>query len=527
MKYLTIDQMIDDHTTIVSNQLKSMICPSTIEGISCTNSKCLLVHTAKQFHSIKCNAGKLCCAPACPMNHLSDEWADEEDNDEEILQTLNKNNILTYLEIDLMNKALKIRNTSYSLLTMYEILTTYQLTKVENIYKDLKPRDTNGLFRLFQNDNLDNNSPDAEKAIRGIIVDNNDDVIVSTFPFVDQITIEDPSFQEKVNEELKGSIIVNSYDGSIIRLWNYPVTNEWHMSTTRKIDAHTSKWNSSISLADRFKDSLNIQLNKTFDEFCSVLDPNNVYVFLITTDPKTRKVCFQDEQRVYSLGRFDRSKNFNYRPVAVSGIPFPEIPNNKIMLSAEDVAEALQDPNNEDITSLRIQGYTFINAKGKMFKVASLLYDKALKIRGNSPNRFVDYVRYYRTNLTNFYTNTLYPEDKKEFEFLHNAMDCYVNFLKTQYELRMKHKRFTVQYEPFEYKTLRALTSLHKSKSISTNKVELFLREQLKDNKFSLDLLRYFKPDINMLPTPAAIKPVSSSSKKFYPVSFGTYKPKV
>jgi hypothetical protein len=109
-----------------------------------------------------------------------------------------------------------------------------------------------------------NNSPkdSVERKLRGVIVSEEDGIIVPSFGYTPTIVLDDFDIKtvENVTEkqgqvhnlkEFNTTKILPMFDGTLLRVWKYK--NEIHISSHKKIDAINSRWGTSGKFVDLFK----------------------------------------------------------------------------------------------------------------------------------------------------------------------------------------------------------------------------------------------------------------------------------
>jgi hypothetical protein len=247
--------------------------------------------------------------------------------------------IRSYQDLLLIDNARKLRASSPSLDSLSDLLETFppiagggkgtfqlETTKetdfssissavsIENELQrlfpsSLTPSDEKDGLILYHQNNVNNYSSKVELECRGLIVFDKT-LLVKTFPTAREISVGHPNYYEWVSEALPSSIIIKSYEGSLLRVWKCPGDtlrgsqsgqgeDQWRISTVRKIDATGSRWNSSPSFSQRLIESIQLQTGKDFSTFCYLLNPDYVYTFWLTNDPQTKSICKND------IGLFD------------------------------------------------------------------------------------------------------------------------------------------------------------------------------------------------------------------------------
>ena len=198
---------------------------------------------------------------------------------------------------------------------------------------------------------------------------------------------------------------------------------------------------------------------------------------------------------MYSLGSFDRLSDFEYYFCSFRGVPYPPRIEKPIITPA-DLSLALSDPQNEELQSLQIQGYTILSLTGKMIKVSSEAYRKQYEIRGRSvSNKFVKYIELYGQDSRLSFV-PLYPQDAGRFEVLDRQMTKLIRILQDLYHMTKRHERLP-QVQPQVHKVFRKLFVNKTTKkfefqsSMSKAVLQDKLCKKIKDDiEFGLDVLR-------------------------------------
>ena len=538
----------------VRTRLHSKICKSVLSGSTCTTSGCPFFHSIQQFKTESlCEFGKFCTVQGCPFPHKIDQiynW--EEMNQIDLYNLLRKNRegdsiLRSYQDLLLIDNARKLRASSPSLDSLSELLEIFQLETTKEpcelpltgghlkaervpsiscianelqrlVPSSLSPSDEKDGFTLYHQNNVNNFSSKVELECRGLIVKDNT-LLVKTFPTAREISVGHLNYNEWVKEALPSSIIIKSYEGSLLRVWKCPGEDQWRISTVRKIDASGSRWNSSPSFSQRLIESIQVQNGKDFASFCYLLNPDYVYTFWLTNDPQTKSICKNDAQHLYSLGCFDRLKNFEYHLCTFNGIPFPPRIETHVF-TPEELELALCDRSNHELTDLKIQGYIILSLQGEMLKVSSNKYRDMYLIRGrNVSNKFVKYLELHDQPSRESFLE-LYPEEKEHFQQLDRKMTHLVSVLYMLHEKDVTRKRLPL-VEKEEYKVYRQLFTEKPSASLLQDEIYHLLCKSIRSTKdhqseLGLDVLRCLEHQIQMLPSPNSPQTVPID-RAYYP----------
>ena len=260
----------------------------------------------------------------------------------------------------------------------------------------------------------DINSSNDIKQTRGVIREGEND-ICKTFPFTPEFRSDDPgldSYFEKYALENPDFRVFESLEGTLLRAWYRQSTNEWYLSTHRKINAFLSRWGSDLSYGEIFVNVLKdpatvesypaLQGITTFKEYSARLHPDRIYLFLLRTSKENRIVCnTQTKNSIYTVGAFSRQYNF----VPEFGINFEETVFETIPeVTFAPSSPASSEPKDgytidtirshvEKINPFHIQGLILIAKSGETIKVLNTEYEEMMKLRGSVPNVLLRYIQ--------------------------------------------------------------------------------------------------------------------------------------
>jgi hypothetical protein len=325
----------------------------------------------------------------------------------------------------------EIRDDIQTELNRHSFTPSIGLQKSEIVPDHLTPFNTYKDYELYHINEVNINSPDEVKNVRGIIC-KGDTVVCKAFSFTNEFNINDEeNFNKYIpsDDVIQNSIVLDSYEGTVVRYWYDD--ESWHLSTYRKIDAGQSKWNNSVkTYLDYFISCLG-RLNIKPSELYKNLDKNKVYVFQITNDKENRMVVGDVTQEIYCLGSFDRNKNFKYSYIAPeTGIQGPK--EHKI-LSRDELKQLVQSTDK----SKKI-GISCITADGVIIKIINEEYNTNREIRGQASNVFIRYleVRFNDTEKKKLFQ--LFPETVKQF----NELEVHLKEFVRDYCFKLYKLRF-------------------------------------------------------------------------------------
>ena len=278
-----------------------------------------------------------------------------------------------------------------------------------SVYKDrqgnFESELINGVqYNLFHIQDVDIDSDMSKKAVRGIICDQNGVVVCKSFSFTNEVMIGTTHFDAYVPSNLVNSIVIDSFEGTMVRLWHD--NGSWTLSTHRKINAHKSRWNAKENIGTMFYQCL-AKEKVLQDDFHSRLQTHKVYVFQLTNDKDNRMVCSDSVRSIYSLGAFDRSNNFSYEPIEKeSGLVLPP------QYTCNSVTDIINLVTNTD--SNKKIGISLLCKSGFIIKIVNDNYKKASDVRGSATNINLRYLEVRNNKQKTNDLFALFPESKDE-----------------------------------------------------------------------------------------------------------------
>jgi len=171
---------------------------------------------------------------------------------------------------------------------------------------------------LHHYQSVDENTSEEVKKTRGLIYDDENNLVCSSYSYTPEFTLEDKEKYEPLLHDLSSCAIFRSEEGTLLRL--FFDDNRWKLSTHKRINAFDSKWSSNKSFGDLFmealeyyfthegKEKMEVESTKDlFDQFCNTLDRNFNFTFLLRTNHQTKIVCDQPEHpTVFFAGFFQK-----------------------------------------------------------------------------------------------------------------------------------------------------------------------------------------------------------------------------
>lgn len=314
---------------------------------------------------------------------------------------------------------------------------------------------------LHHYQNVDENTSEDVKKSRGLIYDNEKNLVCSSYAYTPEYTLEDKEKYEPLLKDLSLCTIYRSEEGTLLRL--FFDDNRWKLSTHKRINAFDSKWSSEKSFGHLFmdallyffntdgKDKIKVEdTNDLFDQFCNTLDRSFNYSFLLRTNQNTRIVCDPPEQpTVLFAGYFQKDGLWcDGNPTL---LPSPK----KLSFDSLDELESYV----KFVNPFEHQGVIImLPDRVTTIKIITSLNMKYKQVRGSEPDINMAYfrVRKSKDQLTLFYR--MFPHvNTKRFE------ECIFNLTKyihKMYVRRFIKKQYTVIH-PVLYQMMKVAHSWH------------------------------------------------------------------
>lgn len=232
------------------------------------------------------------------------------------------------------------------------------------------------------------NKIDEFHNLRGIVLDNNNNVIVRGLPYCTELTaVNLLDLADKI--DITTTKIYNSYEGTIIRVFFH--NEKWYTSTNRRLNAFESKWAAKhITFGKTFTFALRKHfptLSKEYENnveflesvYNGYMDKQNVYMFLIQPSIEERIVISGGTNIVWHIQTsrnqeitddlFYNEKSECLSSVQIHTTDWDEI-NNVVMNTDKNVS----------------QGLLLITSSDEYIKVYNNDYDYFQRLRGNVPS---------------------------------------------------------------------------------------------------------------------------------------------
>lgn len=296
-------------------------------------------------------------------------------------------------------------------------------------------------------------APDSMRHWRGVILEKNTGRVVAGCL---------PNHEEVIAGADGNDIDLSEYDaftaieGALLRIFHHK--GKWQISTNRKLDAFNSRWSSKHSFGDMFVYTLRQLLGArdegTFDYFCSSLDKDLVYVFMIRFNNDNRIVCRVHDipvsDRIVFVGIFREEKlelvHNSFMDHGILNRVGRQTPHPPMTL-AEAEAKVL-----ESIDPMTSPGLFFFHrTENKQVKVVHPKHHELAQVRGNQPNLLLRYMELRKGDPQVFETfKKLYPRSAPVFDQMEATLEGVARKINFWYNERYIHSRYvSVPYPEF------------------------------------------------------------------------------
>ena len=314
--------------------------------------------------------------------------------------------------------------------------------------------DSNKDLYLYSYVECDNDSPEIVKKIRGIIRDENDNIIVPSFGYTTTfVDPDDASTFLDLNKD-DGIDIISSLEGTLLRVYYHD--GNWRVCTHNRLDAFRSRWSSSETYGEIFHRAIEeVVGDKNVSKLYEVLCPTRVYCFYVR--PNTDNKIYWDpifakhKEKVLFIGAWESETfikemaNFSeYEWSVLSLLLRPDIIKTYAPgYMTNDVLHYIKGYMTT-INPKEIQGVLLWNKRtNQHVKILHPRYAKMMSIRGTTPNPRLRYLELRPDKIAaQIYYEDVMPEMRILFEqyehIIHNIVTVILNayiarFIKNQY----------------------------------------------------------------------------------------------
>jgi hypothetical protein len=306
-----------------------------------------------------------------------------------------------------------------------------------------------------------NDSSVHVKRVRGVIVNEHDKVVCSSFGYTPEYVVEeDRSSYESMLQSISDCTVYRSEEGTLLRLFFND--GRWMVSTHKRINAFLSRWSSKKSFGELFLEALEYffvhgdgkgliefeNQDELFDCFCSTLDTSLVYTFLVRTNQDTKIVCdAPDHPTLFFAGAFKEQKRIKD---VTTMIPTP------LQLFFSTLSEL------EEYVSLMnpflYQGVMVILPDDSTCKILHPQYVSYKNIRGSEPDLTASYMRVRKSDHQLYLFSKMFPSFSQK--HVEDQLYHMTRFLHSMYVRRYIKKVYTMIH-PVLFSVLRQAHSWH------------------------------------------------------------------
>jgi hypothetical protein len=350
--------------------------------------------------------------------------------------------------------------------------TTFTRSTVENFADQVAVYDSDEQLELFCYHNCANTDSDTLKNCRGVIF-HKDELIVQSFPFTEEYNVNDCEIlKDKLASVFDKCSVYNSYEGALLRVFYFE--DKWYLSTHKKLDAFKSKWSCRQSFGELFMEALCYELDKNqklkdkidvneslFTQFCSNLNHNYQYMFLVCNNKENRIVCDSvSEPTLYHVGTFINGVVNTAEDIGITR------PTKLMFSSVSELCNYVKGINYK-----KYQGVIVFGPENKQYKVLHSEYQKYYNVRGNESSVRFRYLQVRTDKEVVKKLKELYPEKVVEFEMMETTINSIISGIYTAYVNRFIKKQY-VSVSKDEFNVVRECHSWHLSDRVN-NKISL------------------------------------------------------
>jgi len=261
------------------------------------------------------------------------------------------------------------------------------------------------------------------------------DVVCRSYPYCREVLVGSSDVEiEKFVKDADDLRVYLAHEGTIIRVF---YTDEWHLSTHKKIDAYNSRW-AGDNFGTIFEDclrssSLDYKGNGREDLFAYFddnLSKEKCYVFLAANHPGNRITTTGRPFLLHLTTLIDNCQRHE-EPIESVGIPFASNKNKEYSLTYDNILTI--------VTGSKC-GVILQDGNEKQLRVISPDYYDLVKLRGNQPSIRFRYLQlrclFYKLEVRQLqqfarlyyeYMNVFVDVEKEIFEFIKHLYRCYVD----------------------------------------------------------------------------------------------------
>lgn len=298
--------------------------------------------------------------------------------------------------------------------------------------------------------------------LRGLIYNaETGDIYSMGYPVPLEFKDQSPEVQQQVIDSLNSTsyTVQEALDGTLLRLWYHPETQQWVLSTNGVEDANEAYWMNGVSFGAMFDDTLH--------GIFANLNPNHIYLFALC-HPLNVIVINHTTARIYHVATYDRQTRKEIQcPLGIEHPPTLELTVDQVLAN---VRGSLAKPVNS-------AGYVIVqepDADGVVhrFRFENANYTKARVLRGNSNEINVALLGHMinkdQTNLQEFLL--YYPIYQPTYTHLGTCLDSLSAMLFSEYGLRFK-RHIEIFVHPLHHQLLYEIHHLYTDQLKKLNRI--------------------------------------------------------
>jgi hypothetical protein len=229
-----------------------------------------------------------------------------------------------------------------------------------------------------------------DERFKGLIYDHAHQPVVSNFPMHTEYTFPEQAteFASMFRDEPWPVMLYEAIEGSLIRVYQY--NDEWHLSTSSRIDAFQSTWASSQSFGSQFEEFVVSISGVPLDVFLCSLRPERKYYFLLPTAGINRlgkEPDAQEPRRIYLVAVETLDHQLWYGP---------NLPRDETNLWSYAKSWAVSSME-EWLGIAQHQNLSYYRSPTEIVRCQTSDYARRCALRNNEMNLFYRYLQLYHS----------------------------------------------------------------------------------------------------------------------------------
>lgn len=306
-----------------------------------------------------------------------------------------------------------------------------------------------------------------------------DVLVCKTFPYTEEYTELTPDITQKLSSGTWK--FYPSYEGTIIRIVNDPMTNTQLITTHKKINAYESFWGSSKSFGELFETSIKERYESCSEEnvenpfylFLSLLPKNMHHTFLLCSNLDNMIVSNKDNE-VFYVGSFDNTSN---KYLGINKDVSDKLSSFCSTMAELELKNDVQDilKYMDDINPLQQQGILAINDSFDIFKLINPVYKSLSELRGNTPSlsdRYIELLRVESNMLDDFVH--FFSNHNHIFNQIHEMYESVIYYLYYVVRERYENGKY-VNTSPFLHNIVKRFEQSTKTEGADMSKIKSYI----------------------------------------------------